>query len=189
MLKWFLSPFALSVRRSVSFVPRYILLRKILGIIVIKMKVRKVMEHFHKKGTGKKGPIFRYIFASQKNSRRTVPSCRIQKGSGIICVFLATAGLLTVMSLIIRYTSYGIDIAHQRALHEQHYFALRGLLNYGVMRAEQSPYDATIDINAWLTQYTGKIIIAPQDDMINVQACLYVTPNEFIEMQQVLSKN
>lgn len=114
---------------------------------------------------------------------------RIQKGSGIICVLMATAGLLTLMSLIIRYATYGVDIAHQRVVHEQHYFALRGLLNYGVMLAENSvTSDATIDIGTWLTLYTGKIILSSAQDMINVQACLYVMPKEFIEMQQTIAK-
>lgn len=114
---------------------------------------------------------------------------RIQKGSGIICVLMSTAGLLTLMSLIIRYTTYGVDIAHQRVLHEQHYFALRGLLNYGVMLAEKPiTADATIDIGTWFTHYTGKIIIANKDDKTNVQACLYITPKEFINMQQQLKR-
>jgi hypothetical protein len=114
---------------------------------------------------------------------------RIQKGSGIICALMATAGLMALMSLVIRSTTYGIDIAHQRVLHEQQYFALRGLLNYGVMHAEKSIVtDATMDIDPWLTQYTGKIIIASEQGTVNVQACLYVNSNEFIAMEHAIAK-
>lgn len=120
---------------------------------------------------------------------------RIQKGSGIICALMATGGLLALMSLVIRYTTYGVDIAYERVLCEQRYFALKGLLNYGVMLAENTTItehaiinDETIDINPWLDEYTGKIIILNEHNTINVQARLYITSKEFIDMQYSIPK-
>ena len=114
---------------------------------------------------------------------------QVQKGSGIICAMMAMGGLLTLMGLVIRYTTYGIDIAHQRVLYEQRYFALRGLLNYGLMLAERpstfnSSDPLTLEVDPWLTLYTGKIAISKGEDAIHVQATLYITPKESISMQQ-----
>src|SRR5574340_115820 len=96
------------------------------------------------------------------------------KGSGIICVLLVTGGILTLMSLVVRYTTYGVDIAHQRVLYEQQYFALKGLLNYGIMLAEESTISdmRTIEMPDWLSRYTGKVIITPEKDIIKVDAFL-----------------
>jgi len=116
-----------------------------------------------------------------------------QRGSGIICVLMAMAGLLTLMGLVVRYTTYGIDIAHQRALQEQRYFALKGLLNYGVMLANKTAVSdlsepLNIKVEPWLTNYMGKIVLSNKQDDINVHAYLYITPEEFIDIHQTISK-
>lgn len=114
----------------------------------------------------------------------------IQKGSGILCVLLATGGLLTAMSLVIRYTTYGVDIAHQRVLCEQRYFALQGLLNYGRMYAEKSVVSdvLTMPVDKWLTHYTGKIVISAQSDMVNVHAYLNIASDKYIDAQMDIPK-
>lgn len=114
---------------------------------------------------------------------------QVQKGSGIICVLMTIGGLLILMSLVVRYTTYGIDIAHQRTLQEQRYFALKGLLNYGLTIAEkQTISDEMIDIGTWLTDYTGKIAFASERDILTVQAYLYLNSTEFITMEQQLRR-
>lgn len=119
-----------------------------------------------------------------------VHQLQAQKGSGIICVLMATGGLLTLMGLVIRYTTYGIDIAHQRVLYEQHYFALRGLLNYGLMMAEKSIDQdlQTIYMDTWLECYKGKILILTDKGTIKVHAQLYIRPEESMSMQHAITK-
>lgn len=114
-----------------------------------------------------------------------------QRGSAIICVLMATGGLLTLMSLITRYTTYGIDIAHQRVLYEQRYFAARGLLNYGLLLAEKSIVQdrETIRIDKWMAEYTGNIIVSTKDDTVEVHADLYFSPKEFVTMNQTILKS
>jgi hypothetical protein len=113
------------------------------------------------------------------------------KGSGIICVLLVTGGILTLMSLIVRYTTYGVDIAHQRVRYEQRYFALKGLLNYGVMVAEQSTKSDSqiIEFPSWLSCYAGKVIITPEKDIMHVDAYVYTSSDDFVTLHHELKQN
>jgi hypothetical protein len=177
MLNDFLSPFALSVRRKTNVSK---------GTGNLKLFLLNFVRLIHKFILSVR--TFRYIFTSyslRKNTQGERTQTYQKSGSGILCVFMTIGGLLIVMSLAVRYATYGIDIAHQRAVQEQRYFALKGLLNYGVMLAEkQATSDVTMDIGTWLTHYTGKITITNVQDIVTVQASLYLNSNEFIVAQQ-----
>jgi hypothetical protein len=115
-------------------------------------------------------------------------SVMLKKGSGMICVLITMAGIVLVMSLLIRYTTYGIDIAHQRIVYEQNYFAVKGLLNYGILLAEKHITQPSLTVAPWLNEYTGILTFSHDDTSITIQANLYTRSENSMAMSYTLPK-